>query len=202
VGRRPARRRRDVVRHRHSVPAVANHRRAGADVQCLCCCGWRVGNSGRDASVAARRALAIADPGGGDEPGSSGCRSRLAGDSDRCAVCSAGLRVGRGHRSTAARGSAPAFRPAWSLGPGSGGCGVGRLGGLGSSRGRQRSSRDKIMGMRSSLAECCWLSPANCENDTRKQLQLPPAARDHLTRSASFPIRPLRMGMSSPALRG
>src|SRR5258705_9113826 len=49
------------------------------------------------ASGAARRALAIADPGGGDEPGSSGRRSRLAGGRNRGAGFSAGLRVGRRH---------------------------------------------------------------------------------------------------------
>jgi uncharacterized membrane protein HdeD (DUF308 family) len=42
--------------------------------------------------------------------------------------------MGRRHRSAVARGGASACRAAWSLDPGFGGCGVGRLGGVGSGR--------------------------------------------------------------------
>jgi hypothetical protein len=105
-----------AVRHRRSVAAFANHRFAGFAACRLCRRRWCICDFGRGAGGGAWRALPIAGSGGSDEPDGHGCRPRLAGARHRRAVCSPCLCLGRGHRSTVAGSSSPAFRPARSLG--------------------------------------------------------------------------------------
>jgi len=99
---------------------------------------------------------------------------------------------------------AAAHRLSGSLGPGSGGCGVGRLGALAAAAdaGNPDTIRLWLVGYAVVFGGALLALADNCENDTGDQLQLPATACDHLTRSVSCPIPPFRVGRSSRALRG